>query len=98
MPKMYDKRTALQIIFQAAGKIAKSISVKGVTESDVSKGELRKILNASGKRGKDILSMAFRKFVISNVIRTADWEMIIIEPDKPRIHFRILKQKAKDKP
>jgi len=97
MPKMYNKKTALQIIFRAADKIADAMMSKGITEGDISKGELRKIFNIQNKRGKDIFSMALRKFVISNVIRTTDWEMVIVEPDKPRIHFRILRQSNENK-
>jgi len=97
MPKMYSKESALRIIFKAARKLERLLEEKGLTESDISKGELRRIFNVGGKRGKDILSMALRKFMIGDVISTPYWELRVIEPDKPRIHFKILRKNKRRK-
>mgnify|MGYP001626294642 CR=1 FL=1 len=91
MPKMYDKRTALQIIFYVGNQLEKAILKKGITECDVSKGELKRLFNKFGQRKKDVFSMALRKFAITEVIRTPYWEFRIVEPEKPRIHFKILR-------
>jgi len=89
---MRDKQSALRIIFKAAEKLVKVLEEKGLQECDISKGELRRIFNPGGKRGKDVLSMALRKFVVGEVISTPYWELTIVEPEKPRIHFKLLRK------
>ncbi|MEM2004391.1 MAG: hypothetical protein QXQ37_07025, partial [Nitrososphaerota archaeon] len=78
---------------KAAEEMEKILEAKGRTEGEIGRGELTGVLNAGGKRGKDLLTMALCKFTVGKIIKTPDWEMTIKEPDKPVVYFRILRKK-----
>ena len=96
MPKMYDKRTALKVIFTAVRKLIEDFEAKGITQGSAGRGELRSLLNprrrGKKRRGKDILTTAIQKFSSGEVIATPEWELIIEDPDKPLIHLKILRK------
>lgn len=88
MPKLFSKHSAVQVILSAGEELARLAEEKGLRMMTVGRGEIRQLLNRGNKRGKSILSLAIRRFAVSNVFATARWVIEVVDRDKPLIVFR----------
>ena len=88
MPKLRNKRKALEILIHLGDALSRLCDERGVEELTVGRGELKHMLNRGVRRGKDLLTMALQRFVVAESISTTAWEIQVKDREKPVIRFR----------
>jgi len=88
MPKLKSKKKALEMIIKIGDEIMQLCEERGVNEITIGRGELRSMLNTGIRRGKDLLTMAIRNFMVDERIITCRWELEVRDWEKPIIHLR----------
>ncbi|MCS6770247.1 MAG: hypothetical protein NZ570_07430 [Candidatus Caldarchaeum sp.] len=85
---MFSKQSAVKTILRLGDALASVAERKNLDSMTVGVGELRKLLNAGGGRGKSVLSLALQRFTAAQTFRTSSWVIEVVDVKKPILVFR----------
>ncbi|MEM1937944.1 MAG: hypothetical protein QXX19_02735 [Candidatus Caldarchaeum sp.] len=88
MPKMFSKQSAVKTILSLGSALEALADEKGLEQMTVGVGELRRLLNGNGGRGKSVLSLALQRFTATRIFHTANWVLEVVDSEKPILLFR----------